>query len=210
MCYSDPKSHPFITEAEKAFLEEEMSNTKNSKDVPPPPWKAILTSVPVIALVIAQAGHDYGFFIMIIDLPKYMADVLRFPVLKNGLYSSAPYILMFIMSILTGLISDYLIKKNKMTITRARVFFTALSAIGPAIFIVAASYAGCNRGLTVFFFTLSMGFMGAFYPSLKVNPMDLSPNYAATLMALSNGMGSFAGVLAPYVVGRMTPNVSFS
>lgn len=57
----------------------------------------------------------------------------------------------------------------------------------PAIFIVLAGYAGYNRPLAVLWFTLCMGFLGSYFPGLKVNPLDLSPNYAGSLMALTNG-----------------------
>lgn len=53
-----------------------------------------------------------------------------------------------------------------------------------------------------------MGLMGTFYPGMKVNPLDLSPNYAGSLMAVTNGIGAITGIIAPYVVGIMTPNVS--
>lgn len=85
-------------------------------------------------------------------------------------------------------------------------FFSA--AVVPAIMIVLASYAGCNRALVVTWFTLAMGFMGTFYPGMKVNPLDLSPNYAGSLMAVTNGIGALTGVAAPTFVGFMTPNVS--
>lgn len=60
----------------------------------------------------------------------------------------------------------------------------------------------------VAYFTLAMGFMGTFYPGMKVNPLDLSPNYAGSLMAVTNGIGALAGICAPNFVGVMAPNVS--
>lgn len=62
--------------------------------------------------------------------------------------------------------------------------------------------------LVVALFTIAMGLMGTFYPGMKVNPLDLSPNYAGSLMAVTNGIGAITGIIAPYVVGIMTPNVS--
>lgn len=53
-----------------------------------------------------------------------------------------------------------------------------------------------------------MGLLGNYYPGLRVNLLDLSPNYAGTIMALSNGVGAIAGVVAPTFVGMMTPDVS--
>lgn len=78
----------------------------------------------------------------------------------------------------------------------------------PAFFIVGASYAGCDKVMVVAFFTIAMGFMGTFYPGMKVNPLDLSPNYAGSIMALTNGIGAITGVVAPTLVGFLTPNVS--
>lgn len=52
-----------------------------------------------------------------------------------------------------------------------------------------------------------MGLMGTFVPSLKVNALDLSPNYSGTLMAIVGTIGCLSGVIAPYIVGIMVPNV---
>lgn len=74
---------------------------------------------------------------------------------------------------------------------------------------MAASYSGCDKLSVVIYFTLAMGFMGTFYPGMKVNPLDLSPNYAGSLMAVTNGIGALTGVAAPTLVGWMTEHVSY-
>lgn len=38
--------------------------------------------------------------------------------------------------------------------------------------------------------------------------MDLSPNYAPTIIAIVNSCGSVMGILAPVAVGLLTTNVS--
>lgn len=101
-------------------------------------------------------------------------------------------------------LSNYL--KNEHTLKR--FYSIIIAAICPAIFIVAASYAGCDKIVVVALFTIAMGFMGTFYPGMKVNPLDLSPNYAGSIMALTNGIGAITGVFAPYIAGVLTPNVS--
>lgn len=73
---------------------------------------------------------------------------------------------------------------------------------------MAASYAGCNRALVIVLFTLAMGTMGGFYPGMKLSPLDMSPNYAGTLMAVTNGIGALTGILGPYLVGVLTPNTT--
>lgn len=51
--------------------------------------------------------------------------------------------------------------------------------------------------------------MGPFFSGAKLNPMDLSPNYSGFQMALGNGLGALTGVIGPYLVGVMTPDVTF-
>lgn len=128
LCYSNPASHPFIKDEEKQYLQEELGKLKRDEKMAPVPWKAILTSVPLLALICAQVGHDWGFFIMVTDLPKYMSDVLRFNIKDLGFYASLPYLMMWIVSISTGFLSDWLISTGKMTITAGRKWFTAVAA----------------------------------------------------------------------------------
>jgi ACS family sodium-dependent inorganic phosphate cotransporter len=85
-------------------------------------------------------------------------------------------------------------------------FSSIPASVFPSIFIVVASYAGCDKIAVVVHFTIAMAFMGCFYPGMKVNPLDLSPNYAGTIMAITNGIGAITGIIAPSLVGVMTPN----
>lgn len=128
LCSSDPSSHPFISEEEKAFLKEELGQLKRDKSLPPVPWRKILCSVPVLAMNVALMGHCFGFFIMVTDLPKYMSDVLRFSIKDLGFYASAPFLVMWIVCIGTGFLSDWMISTDRMTVTQARKLFTAVAA----------------------------------------------------------------------------------
>ncbi|XP_063699068.1 putative inorganic phosphate cotransporter isoform X2 [Culicoides brevitarsis] len=210
LCYSDPGSHPFIKDREKEYLNKELGQLTRDKTLPPTPWMAIITNGPMLALIAAQIGHDWGFFIMVTDLPKYMSDVLHFSIKENGLYSSLPYMMMWLVSVTSGILGDWLIKTGRIGITASRKLFTTIASVGPAIFIMLASYAGCDKTLVVVHFTIAMGIMGTFYPGMKVNPLDLSPNYAGTLMALTNGIGAITGIITPALVGLMTPNRSIN
>lgn len=82
------------------------------------------------------------------------------------------------------------------------------AAVVPGMFLLGASYAGNDVALVVVLFSLGMGLMGFWYPGARLNSNDLSPNYAATIMAISNGIGALAGAATPYVVGILVPNVS--
>lgn len=84
-----------------------MGRLERDKTLPPTPWLAILTNAPMLALICAQIGHDWGFYIMVTDLPKYMSDVLHFSIKQNGLYSSLPYFTMWVVSVTTGILGMF-------------------------------------------------------------------------------------------------------
>lgn len=50
LCYKDPQSHPFITDEEKNYLKEKLSQLSRDKTIKKTPWWEICTSVPMIAL----------------------------------------------------------------------------------------------------------------------------------------------------------------
>lgn len=107
-------------------MSRELGELKRRDDLPPTPWRKILTCPAVIALIFAQIGHNWGLFIIINDLPKYMSDVLRFSIKKNGLYTSLPYVALWIVALCTGYLSDFLIKRQYLGVTNSRKVFTSI------------------------------------------------------------------------------------
>lgn len=69
-------------------------------------------------------GQDWIIFVMSSNLPKYMREVIGFSVRDVGLYSSLPYVLMWIISLVSARICDYLIRHDYVSITQARKMFT--------------------------------------------------------------------------------------
>lgn len=70
-----------------------------------------------------------------------------------------------------------------------------------------ASYAGCDRLLVVICLITATAFKGNYYPGMRVNAIDLSPNYAGTIIAISNGAAAASGIAVPTFIGYMTPDV---
>lgn len=87
------------------------------------------------------------------------------------------------------------------------LLFIVLAALGPVVGILGATYSGCNKVMVTVMFTIGMGCMGFYYPSLGINTLDLSPNYSGTLMGFI-AYGGLGGILSPYLVGVLAPDVS--
>lgn len=74
--------------------------------------------------------------------------------------------------------------------------------------LMAAAYAGCDASLVGIYFIVSNGAQGLLAVSTFIVPMDLSPNYAGTIMAVTNGIGSMVAIMEPMIFGALAPNVS--
>lgn len=61
--------------------------------------------------------------------------------------------------------------------------------------------------MVVLCLTLVAGSQSLKTPGTSVNIFDLAPNYVSILSGIINGIGSFTGILVPYIIGLMTPNV---
>ncbi|XP_053959269.1 putative inorganic phosphate cotransporter [Anastrepha ludens] len=204
MCFSDPDSHPYIGDKEKEYLMTHMGRLGREHNLPRFPWGDVFTTKEIWVLILAQIAHDWGFYVMSSCFPKFLNDVLQLQILKTGIYSSIPFLLFWLFSLIFGFIADFIIKRNVNRATCARKWMTFIAATPSGLFMVLAVYVGCNTALIIGCFTISMALMGGFYAGIKLTPNDMSPNYAATVMAIVNGLGGIAGVLAPYSVGWLT------
>ncbi|XP_046627973.1 putative inorganic phosphate cotransporter isoform X1 [Neodiprion virginianus] len=213
LCYSRPEDHPFITEKEKKHLMEttmQNSTGMNQRENLQIPWRRIMSSRPFWAVTMANISHDWGSFVMLTNLPKYLSSVLKYSIQSNGLLSALPFAAKWLVINASSWLADWLIKAGKLSRTNTRKIFVTIGGPGMAFFLIGASYAGCNRELVVTLFVLGMGVMGNCYPGSIVNIVDLSPNYAGTLMGIMKTMTALTGIAAPYAIGVLTPNHTLS
>lgn len=152
-----------------------------------------------ISVSFSQIGHDWGFYTIVSDLPKYSHDVLKFNIVTTGSLTALPFVAMWIFSFICGIFCDLFVKKGWHSIKTGRIIYTTignkiiycwklflwgfmdwtrnmkltfLAATGPAVCIILASYAGCNRNAAMVYFILSMGLMGGFYAGMKVRIIE--------------------------------------
>ena len=82
--------------------------------------------------------------------------------------------------------------------------------IVPAFFLVITGFVPCEHPfIAVAMLTLSVGFCGFQYPGCFVNHADIAAPFAGILFGLSNSCATIPGIIAPYLVGVLTPNVSY-
>lgn len=156
----------------------------------------MLTSKPLWALVSASMQHDWSKQ----ELPKELQMVLEevrshgsglWENLSATLEVAAPHMGNWVASLTTGRLSDFLIEQEILSRTQTRRLMSWL------VFVCGAMYMLQNqvKGAQIW----SIMAMGAYYASVKLLPLDMSPNYAGTLTGISGGLGALPGLLMPYL-----------
>lgn len=203
--YEDPCSHPTICEREKKYINNSLWGTNEMK-IPPIPFRTIAKSLPFYAILLAHMGHNYGYETLMTELPTYMKQVLRFSLKSNGLLSSLPYLAMWLFSLFISVVADWMITSERFSHTSTRKIMNSIGQYGPGIALIAASYTGCNRILTLAILTVGVGLNGGIYSGFKINHLDITPRFAGVLMAITNCSANLAGLLAPIAAGILINN----
>ncbi|XP_015792496.1 putative inorganic phosphate cotransporter isoform X2 [Tetranychus urticae] len=200
--YESPLTHPFISEEEILYI----GIDQNSEDIrkeQKTPWAAIFTSPAVWALVAAHFGQNWGFYTLLFEIPIYLKSVLGLDIKKNGLISGLPYLIQAISGWIVGFIFDCLIKSNFVGVNAGRKIANTIGLIGPAICIVGLVLAKCDIHWIIAALFLSMALNGFTYSGFNITHVDMSPDYAGTLMGITNCIANVAGILAPVYAGIM-------
>ncbi|XP_037797760.1 sialin-like [Penaeus monodon] len=82
------------------------------------------------------------------------------------------------------------------------------SHIMTAIVLVTVGYVGCNAALAVALFPVATAFSGAYCSGHMPNHLDLSPNFAGTILGVGNSLAFMVSMCVPVIVGAMTPDQS--
>ncbi|XP_015917008.1 putative inorganic phosphate cotransporter isoform X2 [Parasteatoda tepidariorum] len=204
LIYETPASHPSISKEELFFIEQ--NKDEKPKEKAAIPWKSIFTSVPMWALVFAHIGHNFGFLILLTEMPTYLSSILHFDLKSNGVLSALPYIAQALTAWVASYIADKLRKSNKLSITTIRKVFNSIGLFGPAICLIGITVSGCRPELIVVLLTFAMAFNGCVYSGFNVTHVDMCPEYAGTTFAITMAISNFSGIIGPAIVGYFTSN----
>ncbi|CAB0031489.1 unnamed protein product [Trichogramma brassicae] len=173
------------------------------------PWTAIFTSLPVWALTIFEGGNNYGYYTLVTTMPSYMESVSGFDVEGSGIISGLPYFVMWLLGFPFGILSDLAVRKGLST----RLVRNLNNTIGmwvPALALICLCLVDAitsSQVLCMAVFVVVVGINAAVSSGFQINHIDLSTNYAAILMSISNTAGNIVGILTPIISGYVK-NVS--
>lgn len=129
---------------------------------------------------------------------------------QNALVSALPYLVMWLISLAVCPVSDFLINRQYISVSTGRKLFNSIGHWVPALTLIALPFM---RGPfeAVALLTIGIGFNGFTYCGYILNHMDLTPNFAGSLMGLTNSLANIMSILGPLTVGYIlteTPDVA--
>ncbi|XP_053375950.1 uncharacterized transporter slc-17.2-like [Mercenaria mercenaria] len=204
--HSRPSHHPRISEKELEYIETSRSHTINTKR-PKTPWKRFLISKPQWATFIAHFCFNWSFFTVLINVPLFLKEVLKFDVKSNGLYSALPFVFQIISALLCGKLSGVIIKRKIIGHLATRRIFSTVCQLGIATCLVSAGYVSCEvRHIAVILLCLTCTFAGFAYGGFLINHPEYAGQFAGTAFGITNAGGVISSLVASMMAGLLTPN----
>ncbi|KAH8271982.1 hypothetical protein KR044_012773, partial [Drosophila immigrans] len=200
VCYSKPDASPFIQNSERDYIKSQVSVIQlteaetEAADNEAAPWSNMLMNAPIWALIAANVEHDWNQQEMAQELQQVLqqlhskSDTL-WTELESSLRVTAPHLWSWLASLTSGSLSDFLITNGILNRAQTRCLMSWLVFATSSMYLVYDKQRRARVWSVVAF--------GAYYAGIKLLPLDMSPNFAGTLMGISNGIGSLPGLLLP-------------
>ena len=193
---STPQQHPQITTDE--LTEIEAQAIRETADVKVP-WKALLSSRAVWAIIITHFCNNWSLYVLLSWLPTFVNKGLGVDYAAVGWFTMIPHIASFLFLNIAGNIADRLIK-NGMDVGRVRKLMQTIGFGGISASLMVVGYVE-TAWMAIAIMALGSA-LGAFVTGgFAVNHMDIAPKYAGTLMGITNTAGTIPGIIAVFISG---------
>ncbi|KAK2142033.1 hypothetical protein LSH36_1002g01003 [Paralvinella palmiformis] len=149
-------------------------------------------------------GWPLPFYVW--GFPIYMKQALGFDISLEGQLTAMPPLASVIVALLTSVLADYLLSKHWLSTTAVRKIFTFIGECSMALAVIGVGLADCDRVLVVLLYIIGYGLSGFTASGISVITLDMAPQYAGTLLGITNVINSCGGFLSPALVRLVTDN----
>ena len=159
----------------------------------------LLRNRSVFGIFLGFFAYDYVWFVFIYWLPGYLRMERHFTPTEMAVYSSIPYLPMAAIIVLSGMLSDWLVRRgNDEQRVRKTLILTGL-AIG--LLIVPAGMVE-DKITAVWLLTISLSGLGIAAPNTwTLTQAVCEKKIVGTVSGIQNFGGNLGGILAPALTG---------
>ncbi len=191
-----PSDHPAVSAAELRQIEDGVTPRGEAQTVP---WRALLSSMPVWAIIVAHFCNNWSLYVLLSWLPTFVNQGLGVDYASVGWVTMIPHIGSFVFLNVAGNAADRMIARG-MDVGKVRKLMQLIGFGGIA---TALAIVGHVHTVWMAISIMTVGSaLGAFVTGgFAVNHMDIAPKHAGTLMGITNTAGTIPGIIGVYVTG---------
>lgn len=211
--YRDPLDHPRVNKEELDYIEKGGGLIEGKKHDPDQPsiwnWsnlKQVFSNRTLWGIYIGQFAMNAMLWFFLTWFPTYLVQYRGLNFLKSGYLASIPFLAACAGLLLSGFLSDYLIRRGKsIAVARKTPIIIGL--------IVSTSIVGANYSSHTIYiiFFMALAFFGAGMALISwVFVSILSPKHLIGLTGgVFNFMGNLASIIVPIVIGFLVKGGDF-
>lgn len=201
---STPDRHPQISKSELEFILDKRQKSFPMENRPKttrviPPFRRLLSKLPTWSLIVANAMHSWGFFVILSWMPIYFNSIYHVDLRQAAWFSAVPWSVMAIMGYFGGLWSDLLIRSGT-SVTMTRKIMQSIGFVGPGIALIGLTTAK-SPPIASAWLTLAVGLKSFSHSGFLVNLQEIAPHYSGVLHGISNTAGTLAAIVGTVGAG---------
>jgi MFS family permease len=153
----------------------------------------------VLGIFLGYFAYDYVWFVYVTWLPSYLMIGRKFSTAEMGFYSSVPYLIMMVVILISGALSDAIIRSGRAE-RAVRKWFIGVGML-VACLIVPAAFVE-DRITSVWLLTAALMGIGIASPNTwTLTQVVCARPIVGTVSGIQNFGGNLGGIVAPALTG---------
>lgn len=159
----------------------------------------LLKRKSVLGTTLGFFAYDYAWFVFTLWMPDYLMTVRGFSKAEWGFYQSFPYLAMSVVILISGLLSDWLVRRGGNEVRIRKLFIVAGMLI--CCLIVPAGLVA-DKITSVWLLTAAVAGLGLATPNTwTLTQAVCEKEVVGTASGLQNFGGNLGGIIAPLLTG---------
>ncbi|KAL6556717.1 putative anion transporter 4, chloroplastic [Orobanche gracilis] len=201
---SSPDRSPQISKFELRYIQSRSSVHSLSKSQPEtskgiPPFGRLLSKLPTWSLIVANAMHSWGFFVILSWMPIYFKTIYHVDLRHAAWFSAVPWSMMAVTGYLAGVLSDMVIQRG-INVTLTRKIMQSVGFFGPGLALICLTNAR-SPFLASAWLTVAVGLKAFSHCGFLVNLQEIAPQFSGVLHGMSNTAGTLAAIIGTVGAG---------
>eukprot|EP01018_Ginkgo_biloba_P034255 Gb_13176 [translate_table: standard] len=202
----NPQCHSQISKSELAYIQDGNDHSLIGGREPMakrasrlPPFGLLLSKLPTWAIIVANAMHNWGYFIILSWMPTYFNTIYGVNLKQAAWFSAIPWAMMAALGYVAGASSDFLVQSG-FTVTFVRKIMQSIGFLGPGLALLGLN-AAQNPSVASAWLTAAVGLSAFSQAGFLVNLQEIAPEYGGVLHGMSNTAGTLAAIIGTVGTG---------